>query len=37
MIRPNVSFTLEGAHYTVGADLEEGFDGTMFALFALSF
>ena len=37
MIRPNVSFTLEGAHYTVGADLEEGFDGTIFALFALSF
>jgi hypothetical protein len=37
MIRPNVSFTLEGAHYTKGADLEEGFDGTIFALFALSF
>jgi len=37
MIRPNVSFTLEGAHYTEGAELEEGFDGTLFALFALSF
>lgn len=37
MIRPNVSFTLEAAHYTTGAELEEGFDGTIFALFALSF
>lgn len=37
LLRPNVSFTLEGAHYTEGAELEEGFDGTVFALFALSF
>jgi len=37
LIRPNVSFTLEGAYYTEGAELEEGFDETLFALFALSF
>ncbi len=37
MIRPNVSFTIEGAHYTTGAELEEGFDKTLFMLLALSF
>lgn len=37
MIRPNVFFTLEGAHYTKGARLEEGFDQTLFMLLAISF
>lgn len=37
MLRPNVSFTVEAAYFTEGAELEEGFDETLFALFALSF
>ncbi len=35
MIRPNVSFTIEGAHYITGAELEEGFDKTLFMLLAV--
>ena len=37
MIRPNVSFTTEFSHYTTGAELEEGFDKTLFMLLAVSF
>ncbi len=37
MIRPNVSFTAEFSHYTTGAELEEGFDKTLFMLLAVSF
>lgn len=37
LLRPNVSFTVEAAYFTEGAELEEGFDETLFALFALSF
>lgn len=37
MFRPNVSLTVEGAFYTKGAELEEGFDRTLFLLFAASF
>lgn len=37
LIRPNVSAIVEAAHYTTGARWEEGFDQTLFLLFALSF
>jgi hypothetical protein len=37
MIRPNVSVTAEYAHYFEGAELEEGFDQTLFLLFGASF
>jgi hypothetical protein len=37
MIRPNVSCTVEYAHYLEGEQLEEGFDQTLFLLFAASF
>lgn len=37
MIRPNVSCVVEAASYTKGAELEEGFDGTVFVLLAASF
>jgi len=37
LIRPNVSCTIEAAHYTEGAELEEGFDKTLFMLLAVSF
>ena len=37
MIRPNVSCVTEVALYTKGAELEDGFDGTLFMLLAASF
>ncbi len=37
LIRPNVAAIVEGAYYTTGAELEEGFDGTLFMLLAVSF
>ena len=37
MLRPNVSLTTEAAYYTEGEELEEGFDETLFLLFAVSF
>jgi hypothetical protein len=37
MMRPNVSLTLEYAHYFEGAELEEGFDQTLFLLVGVSF
>jgi hypothetical protein len=37
MIRPNVSVNVEGAYYTEGENLEEGFDQTIFVLLSASF
>lgn len=37
LIRPNVFAIAETAYYTEGADLEEGFDQTLFLLLAVSF
>lgn len=37
LIRPNVSFTAEYSYFTEGAELEEGFDQTLFVLLAASF
>ncbi len=37
LIRPNVAAIVEGAYYTTGAELEEGFDQTLFMLLAVSF
>lgn len=37
MVRPNVSCVVEAASYSEGAELEEGFDGTLFVLLAASF
>jgi len=37
LIRPNVACIVEGAYYTRGAQLEEGFDETLFILLAVSF
>jgi len=37
MIRPNVFCVVETAHYFEGAELEEGFDKTLFVLLAASF
>ena len=37
MIRPNVFCTTEFAYYTEGAELEEGFDQTLFILLGVSF
>jgi hypothetical protein len=37
LIRPNVSFIVEGSYFTEGAELEEGFDQTLFVLLAASF
>ena len=37
MIRPNVFCVVETAHYTEGAELEVGFDKTLFVLLAASF
>ena len=37
LIRPNVFCVVEVAHYTEGAELEEGFDKTLFVLLAASF
>ena len=37
MIRPNVFCTVEYVFYTEGAELEEGFDQTLFVLLAASF
>ena len=37
LIRPNVFCVVETAHYTKGAELEEGFDKTLFVLLSASF
>lgn len=37
MLRPNVFLIFEAAAYEEGAELEEGFDGTLFGLLGLSF
>ena len=37
MVRPNVGLIAETAFYTKGAELEEGFDRTLFVLLAVSF
>jgi hypothetical protein len=37
MIRPNVFCVVEAAHYFEGAELEEGFDQTLFVLLSASF
>ena len=37
MIRPNVFCVVEAAHYFDGAELEEGFDKTLFVLLSASF
>ncbi len=37
MLRPNVGLTFEFAHYLEGAELEEGFDQTLFMLLTASF
>ena len=37
MIRPNVYAVAEGAFYTKGAELEEGFDRTLFLLLTAAF
>ena len=37
LIRPNVAAIAESAYYTTGAELEEGFDETLFLLLAVSF
>ena len=37
MIRPNVFCVVEAAHYFKGAELEEGFDKTLFVLLSASF
>jgi len=37
MVRANVSFSAEGTFYVKGADLQQGFDKTLFCLLNLSF